>query len=129
VVASKKKSTNISDLSKTFTNMHKVQLKLNPEKNVLGVHRGKVLGCLVSAKGIEANPDKIKAIIHMKPPQSRKDVQKLTRRIAALNRFIAKLAEQSRAFPSSQYREAPLLLNGDLSNNMPSMTSQCTSSN
>jgi hypothetical protein len=64
------------------------QLKLNPEKCVLGVHKGNVLWCLVSVKGIEANSDKIKAIMHMKPPQSRKDVQKLTRRIAALNRFM-----------------------------------------
>jgi hypothetical protein len=54
-----------------------------------------VLGCLVLVKGIETNPDKIKAIMHMKPPESRKDVQKLTERIAALNRFTSKLAEQS----------------------------------
>jgi hypothetical protein len=47
----------------------------------------------VSVKGIEANPDKINAIEHMKPPQSRKEVQRLTGRIATLNRFMAKLAE------------------------------------
>jgi hypothetical protein len=41
----------------------------------------------------EANPDKINAIIHMKPPQSRKQVQRLTNRIAALNRFMSKLVE------------------------------------
>jgi hypothetical protein len=44
-------------------------------------------------KGIEANPDKISAIVHMKPLQSRKDVQRLTSRIAAINQFTAKLAE------------------------------------
>jgi hypothetical protein len=47
----------------------------------------------VSVKGIEANPDKINAIVHMKPPQSRKEVQRLTGRIAVLNQFMAKLAE------------------------------------
>jgi hypothetical protein len=67
VVASKKKRTQIEDLAETFTNMRGAQLKLNPEKCVLRVHRGKVLGCLVSMKGIEVNPDKIKAIMHMKP--------------------------------------------------------------
>jgi hypothetical protein len=36
--------------------------------------KGQVLGCLVTVKGIEANPDKINAVIHMKPPQSRKEV-------------------------------------------------------
>jgi hypothetical protein len=45
----------------------------------------------VSIKGIEANPDKINAIMHMKPPQSRKEVQRLIGRIVALNRFMAKL--------------------------------------
>jgi hypothetical protein len=44
-----------------------------------------VLGCLVSMKGIEANPDKIRAITHMQPLQNRKEVQKLIGRIAALN--------------------------------------------
>jgi hypothetical protein len=67
VVASKKKRKQIEDLAETFTNMCGAQLKLNPEKCVLRVHRGKVLGCLVSMKGIEVNPDKIKAIMHMKP--------------------------------------------------------------
>jgi hypothetical protein len=50
------------------------------------------LGCLVSTKGIEANPDKLKAILQMQPPQIRKEVQKLTGRTVALNRFIVKLA-------------------------------------
>jgi hypothetical protein len=49
-------------------------------------------------KGIEANPDKIRAITQMLPPQSRKDVQKLTGRIALLNQFISKLAEHSLPF-------------------------------
>jgi hypothetical protein len=62
---------------------------------VFHVQRGKVLGCLVSVKGIEANPDKINAIVHMKHPQSKKQVQKLTDRIAALNWFMSKLTEQS----------------------------------
>jgi hypothetical protein len=57
--------------------MCKAQLKLNPEKCMFGVSRGKVLGCLVSVKGIKANPDKINAIVNMKPPGSRKEVQRL----------------------------------------------------
>jgi type II secretory pathway component HofQ len=60
---------------------------------VFRVSRGKVLGYLLSVKGIKANLDKTKAIVCMKPPQSRKEVQKLTCRIAALNRFMAKIAE------------------------------------
>jgi hypothetical protein len=71
---------------------------LNPEKCVFGIHKGKVLKCLVSTKGIEANPDKIKALIEMQDPVSVKDVQKLTGRVAALNRFIPKAAERSLPF-------------------------------
>jgi hypothetical protein len=52
-----------------------------------------VLAYLVSVKGIKANPDKINAIVHMKPPGSRKEVQKLTSGIAALNRFMAKIVD------------------------------------
>jgi hypothetical protein len=48
--------------------MRKAQLKLNPKKCVFSVSRGKVPGCLVSIKGIKANPDKINAIVHMKHP-------------------------------------------------------------
>jgi hypothetical protein len=98
VVTNRKNETQIKDLAETFTNMRRVQLKLNPEKRVFGVQRGKVLGCLVPIEGIEANPDKINAIVHMKPPRSRKEVQRLTSRIAALNRFMAKLAERSLPF-------------------------------
>jgi hypothetical protein len=65
---------------------------------VFGVSKGKVLGCLVSVKGIEANLDKINAIIHIKPLGSRNEVQRLTSRIAALNQFVAKIAKQSLPF-------------------------------
>ena len=65
---------------------------------MFGVHKGKVLGCLVSTKGIEANPDKIAALCKMEEPQSIRDVQKLTGRIAALNRFIPRSADRSLPF-------------------------------
>jgi hypothetical protein len=98
VVASKKKTTYISDLAETFANMREVGLKINPEKCVFGVMRGKVPGCLVSTKDIEANPDKIKGILQMQPSQTKKEDQKLTSRIAALNRFIVNLVERSLPF-------------------------------
>jgi hypothetical protein len=92
VVACKKRASYIPDLAETFANMREAKLKLNPEKCIIRVTRGRVMGCLVFTKGIEASPDKIKAILQMQPPQTRKDVQKLVGRIAALNWFIAKLA-------------------------------------
>jgi hypothetical protein len=57
-----------------------------------------VLGCLVSTKGIEANPDKIRAFLQMQPSQNRKEIHKVIGQIVALNRFIAKLAVRSLPF-------------------------------
>jgi ribonuclease HI len=98
VVASKNKADHLADLTETFANMWDARLRLNPEKCVFGVRQGKILGYLVSHRGIEANPTKIQAIINMTPPQSAKDVQRLTSRLAALNRFISKSVEQSLPF-------------------------------
>jgi hypothetical protein len=98
VVASKNKEDHLADLTETFTNMRDARLRLNPEKCVFGVRQGKILGYLVSHRRIEANPTKIQTIINMTPPQSARDVQRLTGRLAALNRFISKSAERSLPF-------------------------------
>jgi ribonuclease HI len=98
VVASKNKEDHLADLAETFANMRDARLRLNPEKCVLGVRQGKILGYLVLHRGIEANPTKIQAIINMTAPQSTRDVQRLTGRLAALNRFISRSAERSLPF-------------------------------
>jgi ribonuclease HI len=98
VVASKNKEDHLADLAETFANMRDARLRLNPEKCVFGVRQGKILGYLVSHRGIEANLTKIQAIINMTPPQSTRDVQRLTGRLAALNRFISKSIERSLPF-------------------------------
>jgi hypothetical protein len=95
VVKSVQRRDDINDLAETFANLTAANLKLNPEKCVFGIQKGKVLGCLVSTKGIEANPDKIKALVEMQDPVSVKDVQKLTGRVVALNRFIPRVVERS----------------------------------
>jgi hypothetical protein len=98
VIASRNKEDHLDDLTDTFANMRDARLRLNPEKCVFGVRQGKILGYLVSHRGIEANPTKIQAIINMTPPQSTRDVQRLTGRLATLNRFISKSAERSLPF-------------------------------
>jgi hypothetical protein len=98
VIKSVQRKDHIGDLAETFAKLRAANLKLNPEKCVFGIHKGKVLGCLVSTKGIEANPDKIRALVEMQDPVSVKDVQKLTGRVAALNRFIPRAAERSLPF-------------------------------
>ena len=67
VVQSKLKQNHIKDLERAFANLRNAGLKLNPEKCIFGVSKGKLLGCLVSARGIKANPKKINAILNMEP--------------------------------------------------------------
>jgi hypothetical protein len=98
VIKSVQRRDHISDLAETFAKLRAANLRLNLEKCVFGIHKGKVLGCLVSTKGIKANPDRINALIEMQDPVSVQDVQKLTGRVAALNRFIPRAAERSLPF-------------------------------
>jgi hypothetical protein len=72
VVKSDKKESHIQDLQETFKNLRKSGLKLNPDKCIFGIQKGKLLGCLVSARGIEANTDKIATIANMQPLTNRK---------------------------------------------------------
>jgi hypothetical protein len=98
IVKSTKQENHIADLQETFANFRQAGLKLNPEKCVFGVKKGKFLGCLVSTKGIEANPNKIEAILRMEPPNTKKGAQRLAGRLASLNRFISRSAERNLPF-------------------------------
>ena len=95
---SKEEPAHLDDLKETFTTLRQYQMKLNPNKCVFGVASGKFLGFMVSQRGIEANPEKVKAILDMASPKTVKEVQKLTRRIAALNRFIFKAIDKCLPF-------------------------------
>src|SRR6266496_2537595 len=70
-------------------------MMLNPAKCILGVPAGKLLGFLVSNRGIEVNPEKIKAITSLAKPACINDVQRLVGRIAALSQFISRLGEKA----------------------------------
>ncbi|KAL0444628.1 UNVERIFIED_CONTAM: hypothetical protein Slati_2185500 [Sesamum latifolium] len=98
LVKSKKAKEHVKNLEETFSVLRKYKLKLNPAKCAFGVQGGRFLGFMVTQRGIEANPLKIKAIIDMKAPTCLNEVQRLTRRIAALSRFIFKSAEKSLPF-------------------------------
>ena len=68
VIISAARQDHTQDLAETFANLRKANLSLNPKKCVFEVHKGKVLGCLVSTKGMEANLDKIIALCNMQEP-------------------------------------------------------------
>jgi hypothetical protein len=97
MVKTKRGSTLVEDLTLVFDKLQATRTKLNPDKCVFGVSAGKLLGFMVSYLGIEANPEKIKVIEAMRPPARIKDDQKLTGSLAALSRFISRLA--GRALP------------------------------
>jgi hypothetical protein len=94
VITTRKEKSLISDLKETFDNLNRYQLKLNPIKCSFGMSAGQLLGFLVSARGIEANPKKIQAILTMGKPAKLHDEQKLAGCIAALSRFVAQLGEK-----------------------------------
>ena len=95
MIKSQKAGSLLDDLKETFNNLRKYQMKLNPTKCVFGVPAGMLLGFIVSERGIEAKPTKIKAIMNLKKPECVNDVQKLTGCITALSRFIARMGEKS----------------------------------
>ena len=67
VVKTAQASDLIANLATTFANLQRFNIKLNPEKYVFGVPKGKLLGYIVSKCSIEANPKKIMAISNMGP--------------------------------------------------------------
>jgi hypothetical protein len=95
VIKTKESRTLIDDLWETFANLRRFRTRLNPAKCTFGVPAGKLLGFLVSSRGIEVNPGKIRAIERMKPPIDLKEVQKFTGCLASLSRFISWLGEKA----------------------------------
>ena len=88
----------MEDLKETFDTLHSYNMKLNPGKCAFEVTAGKFLGFMVSQRGIEANPDKIRAIIEMTPPRNVKEVQNLNSKIVALNRFVSRAMDKCLPF-------------------------------
>jgi hypothetical protein len=93
VVKTKNSDTLIVDLEETLASLREYRWKINPNKCVFGVSSGKLLGFIISHRGIKDNPEKISTITNMKAPTCIKDVQKLTGCMAASNKFISKLGE------------------------------------
>jgi hypothetical protein len=100
VVKTRESNSLLENLAQVFDKLRATSTKLNPEKCVFSVSAGKLLSFLVTHRGIEANPDKVRAIEAMRPPARLKDVQRLTGSLAALSRFISRLAERALPFSS-----------------------------
>jgi hypothetical protein len=85
VVKSKKHGDLLDDLKETFDNLRKYKIMLNPKKCVFGVSSEKLLGYMVSSRGIDMNPKKVEAIEQLQSPRTRKEIQKLADMMTALS--------------------------------------------
>ena len=98
VVKSKWEAQHIEDLKGVFEVLWQHKLRLNADKCTFGVRAGKFLGYLITNRGIEVNPDQIKAVKHLKSSSNSKEVQVLTGMLVALNQFISKFADRCHPF-------------------------------
>ena len=81
-------------LDKIFTHLKAFKDRLNPKKYAFGVKSSKLLGYIVSAKGIEVDPEKVQAIVTMQPPKNLSQLHSLQGRLQSVSRFISQLAEK-----------------------------------
>ena len=98
LVKSRREEDHLEDLKETFDTLHSYNMKLNPGKCAFGVTVGKFLGFMVSQRGIEANLDKIRAIMEMIPPRNVKEVQSLNGKVVVLNRFMSRATDKCLPF-------------------------------
>ena len=98
LVKSERETQHLDDRQETFNTLRRYKMKLNPRQCAFGVASGKFLSFMVSQRGIEANLDKIQAILNMEPLKHIKEVQSLIGRVAAINRFVSKDTDKCLSF-------------------------------
>ena len=74
MVKSVKAELHVDHLAESFQVPKDYKMKLNPTRCAFGVSVGKFLGFIVNIRDIEANPDKIKAVLDMQPPSNTKEI-------------------------------------------------------
>nr|GEV68733.1 reverse transcriptase domain-containing protein [Tanacetum cinerariifolium] len=89
VIKSKDKKMLLADIAKTFDNLKRINMKLNPKKCSFGVEEGKFLGYMVTSGGIRANPKKTKALADLQSSRTLKEMQSLSRKLVALNQAVS----------------------------------------
>ncbi|CAL8167912.1 unnamed protein product [Prunus armeniaca] len=98
LVKAPKSADHLKNLAEAFSLLHQYRMKLNPSKCTFGVSSGRFLGYLVTQKGIDAHPRQIKPILEMKSPSTVKEIQSMTGRATALNRFLSRSTDKCRLF-------------------------------
>ncbi|GKV35499.1 hypothetical protein SLEP1_g43756 [Rubroshorea leprosula] len=98
VVKSNGEADHLVHLRKSFERMRQHGLKMNPLKCAFGVSAGNFLGYLVHERGLEVDKNKARAVIEVKPPQNKKELQRFLGQVNFLRRFISNLAWKTRGF-------------------------------
>jgi hypothetical protein len=109
IIKIKSHASLLDNLALIFDRLRTTRTKLNPDKCVFGVTTGKLLGFLVSHRGIKANLKTIKTIKALQPPAHIKNVQKLTGCLAALSQFISRLAKRALPFFKLLWKPVPFV--------------------
>ncbi|XP_058192102.1 uncharacterized protein LOC131309494 [Rhododendron vialii] len=91
IVKAKEREGHLPALRKFSERIRKYKICLNPAKCTFGVTAGKMLGFMITTRGIEVDSSKIKAILEMEPPRSEKDVRSFLGKVQFISWFIAKL--------------------------------------
>ena len=98
LVKSRMVGDHVEHLRQMFTILWKYQMKLNPLKCAFRVRSGKFLGFMVNQRGIEANPENIKALLEMSSPKKPKKVTSLAGRVVALSKFVSRATDRYAPF-------------------------------
>ena len=98
LVKSKQRPDHATHLQQTFDLLREYSMKLNPLKCAFEVNVGRILGFMVTQRGIEANLTQLKAILQSLAPSSKKGIQQLTGRLAALGHFISRFMDHLKPF-------------------------------
>ncbi|KAJ9679424.1 hypothetical protein PVL29_021374 [Vitis rotundifolia] len=93
IVKSRDRSDHLAALERFFERIRQFRLRLNPKKCTFGVTSGKLLGYMVSERGIEVDPDKIRVILDMPAPRTEREVRGFLGRLQYISRFIARLTD------------------------------------
>ncbi|XP_025648121.1 uncharacterized protein [Arachis hypogaea] len=97
----------ISDLKVIMSTLRKHQMRLNPTKCAFGMEAGKFLDFMITQRGVEANPEKCRAVLEMTSPKNINDIQKLTGQLTALSRFLGASAQKAIPFFRLMKKGAP----------------------
>ena len=98
LVKSLKAKDHMEHLTDCFELIIKYCMRLNAKKCLSAIASGRFLGVVVTARGIKASPEQLKSFINMPEPRTKRDIQRLTGRITALNRFVPRSTDKCKPF-------------------------------